>query len=85
MVNVSLNTLKQIIQAEVIKLIEDRDYYGSLASEANENYILKLLKERFGYDYELDDEMQGFCIHASQIEIWECYLEHIIPKLKPVQ
>ena len=82
MTNISLSTLKQIIQTEIIKLVEDRYYYGSLPSEANEKYILILLKEDFGYDYELDDEMQDFCLHASQIEIWECYIEHILPKLK---
>lgn len=73
--------LNLLLNCELLKHKIDEKYYGSLACEHNEYYILNQLKEHFGYNYEEDPETQDYCLKATPEEIWKYYLSNVIPKL----
>lgn len=81
MKTINIEDIRQMVECEIIKLTKDNKYYDNTLCAGNEAHILTLLKDHFGYDYELDSQRDHYCLGASQIEIWEYYLDTILPSL----
>lgn len=76
-----METLKKLIQPEIDKLLADKNYEGSEAQIQRETEILNFLKSEYGFDYEQDptDEQHSYILKAHQHEIWQYYLDVIMP------
>lgn len=76
-----------LIKKEIAKHETNESYYGSRESEVNEIFVLNLMKEHLGYDFENDGEMQekflydGLAEKATPVDALKYYLDNIIPKL----
>lgn len=79
-----LNYIEQEILNEINRHTADESYYDSLESENNEEAILNSLNDLFNYSWEFDNRAVEFFLKADQIEIWQYYIENVIPQL-PVE
>jgi hypothetical protein len=77
--------LQALIQGQINKYNNDAAYYGSFEAEKNEYFLLAALKDDFGFDYEGDSVLAGnvreYCLKATPVEIWQYYLDNVLPTL----
>lgn len=67
----------KMIQSEIASLKADIEYSDLGVMGA---IIIDLLLD-LGYDHEEDSETAEYCLKATELEIWEYYMENIIPNL----
>lgn len=57
-------------------------FIASDCNDENEEKAILNALQSLGFDYEdMPDNMAEHFLHCTQIEIWQYYLEHIVPAL----
>ncbi len=77
----TLIELKAAVKVELTNLLLNPSYQN----DEREAEILTAFKDACGYDYSLDEKRNDFCLLATQPEIWEYWLNVIIPRIESIK
>ncbi|MCE7997053.1 MAG: hypothetical protein HEP71_34155 [Roseivirga sp.] len=80
----NLKEIRTAIENILNSLKSDDDFWMSTEHEEAEAEILTALKTVCGYDFEEDQESSDYFLKATIDEIWQYYLDTILPKLEMV-
>lgn len=69
------------IRGEIMKLEGNEKYYVSSESGKNAVLIFEAIEDEFKYYAENDEQAAVYFLKASHTEIWQYYLDVIIPAL----
>lgn len=75
-------TFKQRILAH-IKFFKDNPDKGMHNYDEPDGEVatIHFAEKVFGYDFELDDEAREYFLKATMVEVWEYWLNKILPKI----